>query len=343
MAETKGNRPSLIPKLALSLVSLLTFILLLGVGELYCRYFLDINFRKTSKTFLQTDPAGRASGNARNAQGTSFGVEVWSDENGFRVPPGYTAKPHDSAILILGDSVAFGVGVEEEKTFVGMLRQHERDVTVYNSAVVGYSIADYKRVAETFLPSRPEVDRVYLVYCLNDFHSGEHPDEPVEKSDGTLVSSAKRAISSLFVALNEALGPRSKLYVYITGKASDPSRRYFEWDLSLMNVGDQKLGGILWPIVEIDRTVKARNGIFKVVINPYEMQLRQGSNGNYEPQDRIKGFLAKHNVDVIDTREDFPNGSSSGSAFLFADPMHLNETGHRIVFDALQKDLRNNR
>src|SRR5258708_6903533 len=169
MPETIRKSPTLIKKLLLSLASLAFCLFLLGLGELYCRYFLDINLRKTSKDFLVADPSGRVAGNAKNAKGISFGTDVFSDANGFRVPQYYIGKTNNSAVLFLGDSVTFGVGVPEEKTFVGLFRKQVPDVTVYNSAVVGYSLVDYKRVVNSFLPEHPEIKNVYLFYCLNDF------------------------------------------------------------------------------------------------------------------------------------------------------------------------------
>jgi len=337
MTEETAKRPTLLPKLALSLASIAFCFAILGLGELYCRYFLAINLRKTSKDFIATDPAGRIIGNVKNARGVSFGTDVFSDANGFRIPQDYIGKTNDTAVLFLGDSVTFGVGVPEEKTFVGLLRRQLPDVTIYNSGVVGYALADYKRVADSFLPSHNEVKRVYLFYCLNDF---QPPDDAKQTKveDVTLFKSIKHAIGSIFVDLNEFLGPRSKLYVYITGLTADPSRRYFEWDLTLFNVNEDRLRETLAPIVEIDRLVKEHNARFVVFLNPYEMQIREGENANFEPQTRIENFLREKGISFIDTRDRFKSLPSSKDAFLFADPMHLNETGHRIVFGALLDD-----
>ncbi len=337
MAEETAKHPTLLPKLALSLASIAFCFAIFGLGEFYCRYFLDINLRKTSKDFIATDPAGRIVGNVKNGEGVSFGTNVFSDENGFRIPQGYIGKTNDTAVLLLGDSVVFGVGVPEEKTFAGLFRRQMPDVTTYNSGVVGYTLTDYKRVADAFLPVHNEVKRVYLFYCLNDFQPPEDARQ-TRVEDVTLFKSIKHTIGSIFVDLNEFLGPRSKLYVYITGLTADPSRRYFEWDLTLFNVNEYRLRETLAPIVEINRLVKEHNAQLVVFLNPYEMQIREGENANFEPQNRIESFLREKGISFVDTRDRFKNLPSSKDAFLFADPMHLNETGHRIVFDALLDD-----
>lgn len=342
MTEETAKRPGLLSKLALSLASIAFCFVMLAFGELYCRYFLDINLRKTSKDFIATDPAGRIVGNVKNGEGVSFGTEVFSDENGFRIPQGYIGKPNDTAVLFLGDSVTFGVGVPEGKTFVGLFRTQMPDVTTYNSGVVGYALTDYKRVAESFLPAHNEIKRVYLFYCLNDF---QPPDDAKQTKvdDVTLFKSIKRGIGSILVNLNEFLGPRSKLFVYITGITADPSRIYFQWDLTLFNVDDDRLRETLASIVEIDRHVKEHNAQFVVFLNPYEMQIREGENANFEPQNRIESFLREKGISFIDTRDRFKGLPSSKDAFLFADPMHLNENGHWIVFGALLDDWNSKR
>lgn len=335
MAEESRKSASLLKKLALSVISVVFCLAVLGIGELYCRYFLDINLRKTSKDFVVTTADGSILGNEKNAKGVSFGAEVYSDENGFRIPAGFKPVLSKNAVLVLGDSVAFGVGVPEESTFVGIFRSSHPDTAVYNSAVVGYSIGDYKRVASEFLPAHPEVKQVYLFYCLNDFHAEGLGNAP-KSNDESLTRSLKDMVAAMFVNINEFFGSRSKLYVYITGLAIDPSRRYFEWDLSLMNVSDEKFRETLAPIVETGRFVAGQGATFTVFLNPYERQLRDGPNADFGPQDRIGRYLSEQGISVVDTRARFAELLHSSDAFLFADPMHLNQTGHKLVFGAIE-------
>lgn len=336
MAEEARKRPSVLKKIALSAMSLLFCLAIFGLGELYCRYFLDINLRKTNRDFVATDVNGQIIGNAKNANGISFGTLVLSDENGFRVPPEHNARPGSDAVLFLGDSVTFGVGIPEPQTFVGRFRAAHPQIETYNSGVVSYGIADYKRVATEFLPRHHEVKQVYLFYCLNDFHL-ERSTNAVKPEDVSLTRRLKRAVASIFVNMNEFLGPRSKLYVYITGITIDPSRRYFEWDLSLMNVPDDRFSQTLDPIVEIGRLARDQNAEFTVFLNPYELQVRDGQNANFSPQDRIAAYLRENGIRVVDTRTKFTGLARSSDAFLFADPMHLNEKGHQLVFGALEE------
>lgn len=335
------RRPSgFFKKLLLTAVSVAFCLILLGIGELFCRAFLDINLRKTSKDFMFLDAAGRPVANAPNSQGVSFGAAVFSDSNGFRVPENYRYPEVQRAILLLGDSVTFGVGVPEEKTFAGLLRSSDQSSAVYNAAVNGFSLPDYLRTAERALSDHPEIDEVILFYCLNDFREiGQSEEKPASASG---LAGVKRMIASAFAGMNEFLGPRSKLYVLITGLTTDPSRRYFEWDLSLMDAASGRSKEILEPIAKIHELVKQRNGRFAVFLNPYEFQMRQ-EGGDFSPQDRIIEYLRAKDIRYIDTRDAFRQLPRPSSAFLFADPMHLSESGHRVVYDQLTEFRRQER
>lgn len=332
MTDEPGRLSGVLKKLLLTAVSVIICLAVLGIAELFCRAFLEINLRKTSKDFMILDASGRPVANAPNSQGVSFGATVFSDSNGFRVPENYRYPQAEKAILLLGDSVTFGVGVPEEQTFAGLLRSSDGSIIVYNAAVNGFSLPDYLRTAERALSEHPEIDEVILFYCLNDFREiGQSEEKPASASG---LAGVKRLIASAFAGMNEFLGPRSKLYVLITGLTTDPSRRYFEWDMSLMNAASERTAEILEPIEKINDLVKQRNGKFVVFLNPYEFQLRK-EGGDFSPQDKMIEYLKAKGIQYVDTRDAFRQIPRPSSAFLFADPMHLSAAGHRVVYDQL--------
>ncbi len=315
--------------------SFLLCLLVLLIGEAFCRIFLDINFRRTSREFVVTDGNGLVTANAPNAAGVSFGTNVYSDQNGFRINPNRVEKKKPDAVLFLGDSVTFGVGVPEEKTFVGMFRQNAPDVTVYNAAVVGFSIPDYRRVINNFLPQHPEIKTVYLFYCLNDFHAATDTAQNNDTQD--FERSVKLKAATVFSQINEYFGSHSKLYVFITGKLIDPSKKFFETDYNLYNVDEQKFDAVMQPILEINQKLRERNIEFVVFLNPYETQIRTGAESDLMPQRKLEQYFTQNSIRFVETTDDFKKFPSS-TEFLFADPMHLSEKGHQIVYDALWRD-----
>ena len=97
-------------KLGAAAVSFLLCAAVLLAGEAFCRLFLDINFRRTSRDFVVTNTAGTVVANAKNGRGVSFGTEVFSDENGFRINPNRRKRRTNglfcsSAIRLLSESV----------------------------------------------------------------------------------------------------------------------------------------------------------------------------------------------------------------------------------------------
>jgi hypothetical protein len=105
------------------------------------------------------------------------------DEWGFRRLNGpFPAKdPEIFRIMLVGDSLTYGYGVEEQWTF-GSLLQHslqaEYRVEVVNLGASGFQSEDILRVLQNFLP-RLDPDLVVYAVCLNDFlPSGERVSDP---------------------------------------------------------------------------------------------------------------------------------------------------------------------
>lgn len=90
---------------------------------------------------------------------------------GLRGPP-LADPPARFRIALLGDSVAYGLGLEGEETIAVRLQVHLReaglDVEVLNLGVAGYNTCQEARRLERLLPVI-DADAVVLLFCLNDF------------------------------------------------------------------------------------------------------------------------------------------------------------------------------
>ncbi len=129
-----------------------------------------ILFRKSADPALiyEMTPGSEASVN---------GVRYATNRAGFRDDEFPDAPPEDTQrLLVIGDSVAMGLGVPMEQAFPQVLEEFLRDDTggaasrpalVYNLAVAGYSTEQEIRLLETRgLALDP--DRVLWSYVLND-------------------------------------------------------------------------------------------------------------------------------------------------------------------------------
>ena len=339
-----------VPRLYAAALGTLLGLALLAAGEGYCRLFTRINFLDSSPNLFVPDRFGSSRGNLVSGEGTSFGHSVHTDENGFRVEPAFPEPRSGRAVLFLGDSVGFACGVDEADSALGLLRRARRDWRVYNASVVGYSVRDYKNVLEAFVPAHPEVRAVYVLMCLNDIHDlsaveietrlGGRPavGPPGAEAPRRLRLAAERL--AVLQAANEWLRSRSKLYLFLRTVSSDASLRFFLDDLQMYRAGDGTFEAGMAHLAAMSDRLRAADIPFRVIVLPYEAQLR-GENEEYlVPQRRIMAYLRERRIAGVDATPAFRNaGSPPGELYLFGDPMHLSPRGHGVLFEILRRDL----
>jgi hypothetical protein len=328
-------------KLLLLACSLLFCALLLMLGELYCRLFLDINFQGNSKELFIAQAFGDSNGNTKSFRAISFGADVFTDAHGFRIDPAFPEQEGLPALLILGDSVGFGVGVEEAKTFAGLLRRELADkTTVYNSSVIGYALPDYRNVVTHFLPIHPEIKQVYLAFCVNDIshQSALAIDAAVKGSERDAVGTVKRW--PVIRDVHDFLRCHSKFYLFLKNALTDPSQRSFQYDLDLYTIDDTIFDARMQPLLDIANELKERGISFTVVLEPAQPQLHSTNPAVEVPQKRVGDYLTRHKiryVDPLETFRAFPQNPSK--LYLSGDYCHFSAAGHQLFFEVLWQDL----
>lgn len=127
---------------------------------------------------------------------------ISTDSQGFR-----RTLPEVSAaetILVVGDSVAFGIGVDDDKTVASHLQQRVgRRFRVINAAVGGYEAP--QEVETASLHSREVLHRGGLVYvvCRNDLEGPEPAQVQVERIVERLTSLAPRFNNRVIVVYHD--------------------------------------------------------------------------------------------------------------------------------------------
>lgn len=100
-----------------------------------------------------------------NSQVKAYRSTIATNSLGFRSPKLDPKKP---TIVVLGDSITFGYGVEDNETLPAKLRERFSDYNVLNAGVPGYNIqqevAVYKEKLQPLDPSA-----LLLVFYFNDF------------------------------------------------------------------------------------------------------------------------------------------------------------------------------
>jgi hypothetical protein len=321
-------------KFVLSAVSALIVVVILGAGEIYCRYFTRINFLDNSRGMFVYKQFGNSYALRPKYNGVSFGEEFMTDDDGFRLDPPskYPSQTDENAILIMGDSVAFGPALTDDVTIAGHLRKKMPAINVYNGAAIGYDSFDYKTVTLARIEQHPRIKTVLLFLCLNDI--SDSSAQVIRSQNGqTTEEQSDPQSRSLIRRVNDYLRSRSKLYLWLKNALVDTQMYYFKYDLAGYQKGETNVADSLRPIVELNRELTEKGVALKVFVSPYEAQLRQPApEGHDLPQKTIGKILTDNEVENYDLAPEFLRAAPDKKGlYLYGDPMHLSAAGATIA------------
>ena len=158
-----------------------------------------------------------------NSEGVLFNKKVFIDEYGFRVPSKNFKYFSKENIFIMGDSVAFGNGVKEHETFVGLLRKNFKSKNFLNSSVPGHQMKDH--VKNILLTKKfKNVEKILYFFTLNDVYNSSNVQNLKDKNNEASYNLKKIKFLN---EINAFLRNKSYLYMLIKGIGTDPSKRWF--------------------------------------------------------------------------------------------------------------------
>jgi lysophospholipase L1-like esterase len=260
-------------------------------------------------------------------------------------------QPGRRRIVVLGDSVSFGLGVQQEKIWPALLEQRLRREglqprAVENLAIWAYNTAnEADALREDGLPLRPDV--VILQFYMNDFSIAPPLKPGVEPKPPSL--------GQRLTALKNRLLFRSALYrrLYQAGTGlsfalfHDLRRRRFPDTLNDAEPRGQSARLRAMPDdadVAAFREVRAIRDLARghgagllMVLSPDEVQL---FTGRFDVvNERMRAFCAREGIDLLDPLPAYR--ASPDRLKLYYDGVHYSPRGHallaRLVFAELAR------
>jgi lysophospholipase L1-like esterase len=307
--------------------NLLIITLIIFFLEVSLRIFSSLNELGFDKNLFNLESKIRV--HNKNIKSKVFGKKVFTDSNGFRVPTeNYTYSQANKSSIIMGDSVSFGVGVLEEKTFVGLLRNKHPNINFFNSSVSGSNVETYLELL-TIYSENFNYDNVIIFYCIND----------IVQSKGVLTKKDFYKKNYIAAKINVFLRNKSLIYIYLKSIITDPEKGYYEY-IAPSYKDETSLYDLTQSILAINKITLEKDKKLHFVILPYEYQTREKNcNNKYLfPQNKLTKILTNNKIEYSDFSKDFCDYDSPKKLFLTFDPVHLSVTGHKFVFDLIQKE-----
>lgn len=239
---------------------------------------------------------------------------VTTDRLGCRRMP--TAPRATKRVLFLGDSCTFGVGVDDDETFAYLLQQRLGDVQCLNYGVPGYSSFQGRRRLEMLEGDLPP-DIVVVSFLFNDDSAWDGRSDLEHVND-------QRSFAS-FLTRNS----RFALLVAGLKPAPHPVRPRAK---TRPRLTDREYSRELKMIVQLCRA-QGSQPVF--LLWPLRSQMYDDSV--YPKQEIVKYLGKSDDIPVIDLLSEF---RENGGASLFADVVHANKDGNKLIADELEPVIR---
>jgi len=275
-------------------------------------------------------------------------------------------------IMLLGDSITYGLQVSRKRTFVeqleNRLQKEIKSAEVINTGVPGYT--PYNELQYYLTEGRKfDPDIVIVAFCMNDvanprlhwFYTQEKiadiPDAAIpniEYDQNVILPKvqARKSIwhnSELFNTFEPLVsGQIKKFELLISGQKKNGDIPTFitgEDDLSIEVLLDKSSPEWQWITSTYDAlhaAVRADNATFVIAIFPVAYQMDEGYP--FFPQENLLEYCRRNDIPCIDLLPSFKNYSKADIFRLnrseYLDIWHLTEFGHQVTAREMERFLR---
>lgn len=331
--------------------NIVLFIALIFIIEAFVRIiFPDLIICGVKGSYLQQNKYGTSYGFKPNINGYIFEKKFLTDNSGFRINDlAMSIANPKLKILVLGDSISLGLGVEAQDAFPYILQKDITDCQVINTSVPGYGMDDYYNIL-TDLSKKIDFDGIIVSVCLDDFSAtvqgyiknffdvGNRREKLIRNP---FLRFLVRFNNSIF-DFNSFLREHSKTYMLLRDRVMDASKVIFEAQDSIYSMPqiDIRIQSSMQKLVNL--ASRDNKWIIFVVI-PFEYQLRDNINDQVLKLQRIINEVAtKAFFPVIDLYPYFKKSleySYMHSSLLYCDAMHFSKKGNQIAAKVIYLEL----
>jgi hypothetical protein len=316
-------------------------------AELVARWRAPDYLVTTRGFHVHSDSYGWAS--RKGVSMVNAGGRVSVNSNGYRgrelaVP----RKDGRTRVIVLGDSIAFGLGVSDEETFTSLLDARDNGIEAGNLAVMGYG-PDQELLVLLREGLRYQPDVVVLAFCLaNDFaeavlpvslYDGQTP-KPRFRLDGDRLllddSSLRR---SAFGRAHQWLSDYSQLFNLLSAldRRGEPAagRHWRERQDEALRDESHALRLNLALVAWMDRACRERGAVFIVAAFPDRFSYRM------KPRlaERFLTSLEAAGIATIDMSAHFRAVGPHLKAVAIDGTGHLSPIGHAVASEVLESEI----
>ena len=263
-------------------------------------------------------------------------------------------------VLVLGDSVVWGFGVEDNETFPSILNDETEGFEFINAA-----LSDYSTKQELDYLRRDGIKLKPDVVMLGFFVGNDFVDNLVRSGNASI-----RVESSWFKGLKRWVRKNIKTYEFVmrrlrgiysvrlflikTGLANNED--FYQYRIYIKdydNDVNEAINITFDYIREMNSLTKRNNITFVMLLIPPKYQIydkewqaaleynrfKEDEVERMKPTIILKDFCRKNNIEYIDLLEDLKNVKED--IYIKRDTSHFNALGHRIIADILKDKFKN--
>ena len=257
-----------------------------------------------------------------------------TNSRGFRTREQEPKRAGEYRILMIGDSMIFGMGVPAEETISARLEQFSPALKIYDYSVTGYNTVQESIVAATYVSDlRP--DHVILgLFVANDIIPNFFSSVDTEGN----YTIQHQAVEDLRSRLRNAhsLFYHSVLFRVIAADLLIPRWRY------LISREEEIIEGTFRALSQIDSVARQFGITFSVVLL-YPRDAVEGGlvafwSGSRAAGNAVADYLAAQHMEYLDIL-DVMTGIEARRQFFFQVDGHFNADGNEVVAQAIYERL----